>query len=414
MTTFHTLARTSGGSMKRVGDWVSGKVFQIVHGKNLVYNACWEDPRLDRVALGLTPDDVVLVITSAGCNALDYALQNPKRVFAVDMNHRQNALLELKIAAIRTLDFEDFFQLFGKGVLPNFRRVYRTTLRPKLSPRSRAYWDRKRRYFSGNGWRDSFYFHGTSGTFARVVKSYVDRRPKARDGLDELFAADTVQDQQRIYDRLRPIFWNRFVRWIVRRDSTLSMLGVPRAQRVQVEKNYPGGIAKFIEDSVETVFAKLPLHDNYFWRLYVYGEYTRDCSPEYLKEENYNALRNGLAERVQTYTGSILQFLNSYRGQVSRYILLDHMDWLSTPKRRPILQDEWQGIVDRATPNARVLWRSGGLNVDFVDPLEVTVEGKTRHVGNLLTYHPTLANELHAKDRVHTYGSFYIADLRKS
>src|SRR5215213_4842432 len=192
--------------MKKVGDWVSGKVFQMVHGRNLVYNACWEDPRLDRVALDLTPDDVVLVITSAGCNALDYALQNPKRVFAVDMNHRQNALLELKQAGIRALEFSDFFQLFGRGSLPHFRKIYRTTLRPLLSPRSRAYWDRHRRYFLGSGWRDSFYFHGTSGTFARVVKSYVDRRPKVRDGLDELFDADSIDLQHRIYDRLRPIF----------------------------------------------------------------------------------------------------------------------------------------------------------------------------------------------------------------
>ena len=399
--------------MKRVGDWVSSKVFQMVHGKNLVYNACWEDPRLDRVALGLTPEDVVLVITSAGCNALDYALQNPRRVFAVDMNHRQNALLDLKQAAIKSLEFPDFFQLFGRGSLPNFRRVYRTTLRSKLSPRSRAYWDRHRRYFSGKGWKDSLYFHGTSGTFARVVKTYVDRRPKTREGLDELFDAETVDEQRRIYDRLRPIFWNRFVRWIVRRDSTLSMLGVPRAQRVQVEKNYPGGIAKFIEDSVETVFAKLPLRDNYFWRLYVYGEYTPACCPEYLKEENFHALQSGLADRVQMFTGSILQFLNNYRGRVNRFVLLDHMDWLSTPKRLRVLQEEWQAIVDRAAPNARVLWRSGGLKVDFVDPLEVTVNGRTRRVGDMLSYRRDLAAELHAKDRVHTYGSFYIADLNR-
>src|SRR5260370_640082 len=114
--------------MKKVGDWVSSKVFQVVHGRNLVYNACWEDPRLDRVALELGPEDTILVITSAGCNALDYSLQAPKRIYAIDMNPRQNALLELKQAGIRRLEFEDFFQMFGKGWLPNFRKVYKQTL----------------------------------------------------------------------------------------------------------------------------------------------------------------------------------------------------------------------------------------------------------------------------------------------
>jgi S-adenosylmethionine-diacylglycerol 3-amino-3-carboxypropyl transferase len=180
-----------------------------------------------------------------------------------------------------------------------------------------------------------------------------------------------------------------------------------------VERDYNGGIAKFIEDSVEAVFAKLPLVDNYFWRLYVFGEYTLNCCPEYLTRAGFAALKAGLADRIQTYTGSITQFLTQYRGDISRYILLDHMDWLSTPKRLPLLQEEWQAIVDRAAPKTRILWRSGGLKVDFVDPLEVTVNGARRKVGDLLSYNPALAAELHEKDRVHTYGSFYIADLKK-
>ena len=82
------------------------RLFKAVHRHNLIYNTCWEDPRIDRVALQLKPDDVLLTITSAGCNALDYALQGPRKVIAVDLNPRQNALLELKMAGIRRLDFE--------------------------------------------------------------------------------------------------------------------------------------------------------------------------------------------------------------------------------------------------------------------------------------------------------------------
>jgi S-adenosylmethionine-diacylglycerol 3-amino-3-carboxypropyl transferase len=75
----------------------------------LVYNCCWEDPAVDRRALDLRADDTMLVITSAGCNVLDYALTGPARIHAVDANPRQTALLELKLAGIRQLDFDDFF-----------------------------------------------------------------------------------------------------------------------------------------------------------------------------------------------------------------------------------------------------------------------------------------------------------------
>ena len=38
------------------------------------------------------------MLTSAGCNALDYLLDGPAEIHAVDVNFRQNALLELKAA----------------------------------------------------------------------------------------------------------------------------------------------------------------------------------------------------------------------------------------------------------------------------------------------------------------------------
>ena len=49
-------------------------LFRRVHGNTLIYNTCWEDPRLDREMLGLDRHSRVVMITSAGCNALDYLL----------------------------------------------------------------------------------------------------------------------------------------------------------------------------------------------------------------------------------------------------------------------------------------------------------------------------------------------------
>ena len=78
------------------------RLFDAVWRHNLIYNQCWEDPAVDRQALGLQPSDHVLVITSAGCNALDYALTGAE-VLAVDANPLQNHLLELKRAGILAL-----------------------------------------------------------------------------------------------------------------------------------------------------------------------------------------------------------------------------------------------------------------------------------------------------------------------
>jgi len=60
-----------------LASWFDGIWFNCIYGHNLVYNTCWEDPRLDRVALNLGAEDTLLVITSAGCNTLDYAWATP-------------------------------------------------------------------------------------------------------------------------------------------------------------------------------------------------------------------------------------------------------------------------------------------------------------------------------------------------
>ncbi|QDU97458.1 DUF3419 family protein [Lignipirellula cremea] len=390
-------------------DWVSGRVFNAVHRNNLVYNTCWEDPRLDRVALNIQPTDNVAVITSAGCNALDYALTGPASVHAVDMNPRQNALLELKLAGIRHLEYEDFFAMFGQGRLPGMQKIYADVLRSKLSDWTQSYWDKRIRFFDNP--RKSFYYRGTSGAFARMVAMYNDRIIRVRPHLDAILAASSVEEQREIYEKhLRDRFWSRSMRFAMNRDTTLSMVGVPKAQRRQVETQYEGGIVKFVQDCVEAVFAKLPLSDNYFWRVYMTGSYTPECCPEYIKPENFQKLRDGLADRVHVHTDSVQGFLEKHDGAISRFVLLDHMDWLSD-KFFPLLESEWQAILDRATPDARVIWRSGGLRTDFLNDVQVRKSGVLTPLQDLLTYHREMADELHENDRVHTYGSFYIADL---
>lgn len=391
-----------------ISEWVSGRVFRFVHGNNLVYNTCWEDPRLDRQALHLTSHDQVLVITSAGCNALDYLLAGAGKVHAVDMNPRQNALLELKASAIRNLDYERFYKMFGEGRLPNIESVYAAHLRNHISPQSRKYWDRWIRFFDHP--TKSFYFRGTSGAFAKMVGTYLNKVARCKNEVREILDAPTLQDQQEIYNRVRDKIWSRSLKFAMNRDTTLSMLGVPKAQRRQIDQQYPGGIVRFVEDSLEAVFAKIPIQDNYFWRVYITGSYTPSCCPEYVKEANFERLRGGLLDNLHIHTNSVQGFLEKHDGQITRFILLDHMDWLSD-HFFPWLESEWQAILLRAAPKTRILWRSGGLRTDFIEDVRVKKGNEEVKLRELLTYDVELANRLHQLDRVHTYGSFYIADL---
>ena len=389
-------------------DRFNQKVFDAIYGRSLVYNTCWEDPAVDRKALNLGPDDTVLAITSAGCNVLDYALLGPRRIHAVDANPRQTALLELKLAAIRCLDYKDFFALFGRGHHDDSARLYRNLLRAELSPRAREWWDKNHLWFSSR--RGSFYYHGLAGIVARSFHVYLKLRPVLAASVHELFAAPDIAAQRNIYDRrVAEEFWRRGVNWVLARQITMSLLGVPHPQRRLVQQQHPGGIAAFIRDAVEYVFRELSIQNNYFWLVYMLGHYTEDCCPEYLKRHNFHALKAGLADCIVPHTCTVSEFLADTDERISRFVLLDHMDWMSS-YYPDALVEEWNLLLERAAPNARILFRSAHAHPDFLDWVHVGAAREPLH--DSLQFHDELAERLQREDRVHTYAGFMIADVR--
>ena len=106
-----------------------------------IYAFTWEDPRVDQRLLKIGPNDVVLCVTSAGDNVLDYLLSaGPRRIHAVDLNPNQNHLLELKIAAFQCLPYADVWKMFGEGKYPDFRKALINKLSPHLSSQACQYW----------------------------------------------------------------------------------------------------------------------------------------------------------------------------------------------------------------------------------------------------------------------------------
>ena len=372
--------------------------FDSVHRRNLVYNQCWEDPAVDHEALRLRPEDRVLVITSAGCNALDYALSGA-HVLAVDVNPRQNHLLELKRAGIRALDFEPFFELFGAGGSGRTREIY-AALRHALPEPSREHWDREIRLFQPERARGrSFYYGGTSGLVALAAKAWLRHGARLWAWIERLLDARTLEEQLGLYhaEVRRRLLHEGFLR-VVGSPAVTSLLGVPEPQRRMVAEHL-GGFPGYLRDCFDHVMSVALLRDNYFWSVYLTGSYTRESCPRYLQRESFARLKAGLIENVRTFTGTVTECLVREEEPLTAFVLLDHMDWLAPHPR--LLEDEWAGIFRMAGPGARVIFRSGGRDELFL-PLSVL---------RRLRFERERAEALHRRDRVGTYASFHIARL---
>jgi S-adenosylmethionine-diacylglycerol 3-amino-3-carboxypropyl transferase len=373
--------------------------FRFLYERHLVYNQCWEDPRVDERAVHLRRGDTVLAITSAGCNVLDYCLSGA-RVVAVDANPRQNHLLRLKIAGIRALDFDSFFELFGRGGSPRALEMYRDALRPQLGAAARAFWDDAIVAFAPDLSRGgSFYYSGTAGFFARAVRLCLDHVAPLRRAIERLLTAERVEEQVEIYRRaVRPRLLGGAGTRLLGSQPVLSLLGVPGPQRDLVASG-PGGIAGYLRECLDQVMSVTLLRENYFWSVYLTGAYSRDCCPEYLKRDPFERLKAGLVDNVAIETGLLADVLRRNPARYSVFVLLDHMDWLADLPS--VLEQEWREVAAKAAPGARVIFRSAARDASFLP----------RPVAECLRFDRQRAEALHRLDRVGTYGSFHIAEI---
>ena len=122
------------------------------------------------------------------------------------MNPCQNHLLELKLAGIKSLQFQDFWKLFGEGSIPNFSGLLDTHLSPYLSPHAYHFWKQNANF-------KTLFKTGCSGLAIRVF-SFVVKVKGLQDPVDRMCHADNLQDQWVIWEKeIRPHFLST---WLVR------------------------------------------------------------------------------------------------------------------------------------------------------------------------------------------------------
>ncbi|KAI8150311.1 hypothetical protein BJV82DRAFT_586711 [Fennellomyces sp. T-0311] len=367
--------------------------------RTYVYAFTWEDPRVDLQHLDLSSDDVMLVITSAGDNALEYAIAaQPKRIHCVDMNPCQNHLLELKLASIASLSYKDFWRMFGDGQHPHFASLLHDTISPQLSSYAFQYWSQYADRFS-----QQFYRSGYSG-LALVIFEWWSRAMGVTKDVENMCHAETIGEQERIWsERIRPALFTQVIQKLLANPMFLwNALGVPINQMNMFLKECT------TREYAENTFDPMPAHsllrnDQYFYYLCMMQHYTRESCPTYLTEEGFNILKNTDAmDAFQLHTDSILNTLQSLPSNyLTRMVVMDHMDWFD-PENHSQLDSQIAEMVRTLQPGGRVYWRSAGTqpwyNTLFekagfqVEPLSIRRPGQSI-------------------DRVNMYASFYQATL---
>lgn len=368
---------------------INDKLFSIILNNNLIYNSSWEDSDIDRKLLSLSNNSKLLTITSAGCNVLNYLLDNPHSIHTVDINPRQTALLELKIKLIKYTNYDELWNFFGLGSSINYIEIY-NSIKNYLSPTSQVIWDKKIEYFDPNN-KYNFFYRGSAGRFARLILNHINRNINLQSLIHNFKNSQDLQTQSNLYNEIEPKLWDSLTIFLLKRKFIKNMIGVPNIQF----KNYsgPNQLIDFIKTNLNHTFKHIPINTNYFWKSYLNGKFSKNSCPPYLKESNFQLLKNNI-DKISFSTESITNHLKSTKNKYTHFNLLDHLDWLANNKKNQI-EEEFNLIINNSELNSKILFRSISENRSFIPDT----------VLERINFQDKTTSELHLSDKVGTYAS---------
>jgi S-adenosylmethionine-diacylglycerol 3-amino-3-carboxypropyl transferase len=366
-----------------------------------VYNQIWEDPRVDLQALKFDENSRVLTISSGGCNALNYLVESPQSVTAVDLNRHHIFLLRLKIAALKHLPtYEDFFNFFGFGKHPRNVKNYHDFIQRNLDEATREFWDKNIHIFKVGG----LYEHSRNGYFLRFFHRFanvIGCKP------DRILRAKSAEEQEKLYtENLNPFFDSFVIKTLGKLPITMFGLGIPPQQYEELKKDLDenGSIIDIYRERAKRLAVGYDIKDNYFaWQALgrKYDTENRVAIPEYLKEENYETLKSnagGIFAEIGSVTDKIK---NSTKDAFNRFVFLDAQDWMNAE----VMTDLWQSIADKGEKNSRIIFRTAGA----ASPIETSLP---KDLMAKFHYEKDISLELFKQDRASIYGGFHLYYLK--
>jgi S-adenosylmethionine-diacylglycerol 3-amino-3-carboxypropyl transferase len=304
--------------------------------KNLNFSSSNEDGETELDALCGTKR--ILCLTGSGTRPLDMLLSGADEVIALDVNPTQNALLDLKVAAIKSLDHCDFLTFLGLGQLrPS--GIYYDQVRNQLSPAMRQYWDRNRRLAGSGVWY--------AGKWEKLLRWNARMLRLFRgNAIRELMSASSVEEQARIWQR-------RFNDGALR--TTVELIGRQWVWKWVMRE--PAGnflpdsreVGERLSSSFEHASRTYLFRTSDFATLILQGSLQADGAlPVHLRPENYLLVRERLS-RLRIEQGGLSSLKTLAISDIDGFSLSDFGSYVGPEDYAAC----WRGILDVAAPGAK-------------------------------------------------------------
>ena len=371
----------------------SSEVAQVADFSRIRYAQGWEDPRCLERALNITADATVLSIAAAGDNSFALLLMGhdgPDRVISVDMNPAQCALVELKRAAIRTLDYDDLLRFLGVTNANGTRMTHYARLRSALPETARTYWDTQRDVITAG-----VIHAGKLESYFRIFRRRI---------LPLLHRSSTIRSLllEHREPAERAIFWDERVahlRWnlILRAFCSPAVVGRLGRDPAFFEHVDMPDVGAYYLSRVRHASAVLDPSDNPYLHYIFLGNYTPGSAvPDYLNPTTIDTLRNRL-DRLVVVCDELESYLQDAADDTfAAANLSDIFEWMSMDHFEHLLRT----IARVCRPGARLAYWNN-----------LVLRSRPESLAGTLAVHDGLAREIHHDDRSFFYRAFRVEEV---
>ncbi len=366
--------------------------------EQLVYPQIWEDPVVDMQALQLTERDHIITISSGGCNALSYLIENPAKITVVDLNHAHIALIRLKVQAALHLSQEEFELFFVQANSSKNVKLYFEKIAPHLDAESRLYWEGGKVLPRIRLFQKGFYKFGLLGKLIGALHA-TSRLYGVK--LSDILQFDNVEQQGQWFDRhIAKIFDSRLMKKISQSPFALYNLGIPPSQHNALCEGSPKLMAEVLKERARKLATVVPFSQNYFaWQAFGrrYDPSQTGSLPPYLQREHLQNLRARVG-RLDVHHANILSAMQAMPEQsVDALSLLDAQDWMPPAA----VEGLWQEICRVSRPGARVIFRTAGLSTVLSSEMLARLPAQW-------VRQDEVSERLGSQDRSAIYGGFHL------
>ena len=312
----------------------------------LLFGMSWEDPGSDRSALRIQPADTLVTISSGGCNTLSFLLENPAKIFAVDINRCQSHLLELKCAAVRRLDCDDLYRFLGLAPSKNRLEMFHA-LGKDLSKPALEFWQRRLTMI-----QEGVVHQGRYEKFLRHFRRLL-RVVQGSRRIEGLFQCRSLDEQKEYFDRS----WNT-VQWRMLFRLAFNKHVLAKRGLSADYFRFDDGASSFAESFLRRsrrALREIPVGSNYFLAQYLLGRYvSTDAVPDFLRRENLPVVRERL-ERIEIVTADAKGWLAQRSEASIDAFSLSNIYELMSPEET---ERTFEEVLRTARPGARICFRN--------------------------------------------------------